>query len=114
MFPSRSMRGISCRCCAPGCTVNAAGRSGGANVSVWNPRQIEVTAGQRPMSDDRERLNILLVDDRPDQLLVLQSILNDLGETLVCAQSGRDALRFLLQQDCAVILLDVNMPDLDG
>lgn len=66
------------------------------------------------MSDANQPVNILLVDDRPDQLLVLESILGDLGQNLVRAHSGREALRFLLQHDCAVILLDVNMPDLDG
>jgi signal transduction histidine kinase len=66
------------------------------------------------MSDVHPPVNILLVDDRPEQLLVLESILADLGQNLVRAGSGRDALRFLLHQDCAVILLDVNMPDLDG
>lgn len=66
------------------------------------------------MIDDRDRLNILLVDDRPDQLLVLESVLVELDQNLIRAGSGREALRFLLSNDCAVILLDVNMPDLDG
>lgn len=66
------------------------------------------------MNDDRDRLNILLVDDRPDQLLVLESVLVELDQNLVRAGSGREALRFLLGNECAVILLDVNMPELDG
>jgi signal transduction histidine kinase len=66
------------------------------------------------MSDVHQPINILLVDDRPEQLLVLESVLSDLGQNLVRANSGREALRFLLHNDCAVILLDVNMPDLDG
>src|SRR5262245_54972555 len=61
-----------------------------------------------------ERVNILLVDDRPEQLLVLETVLAGLGQNLIRAGSGRDALRFLLNHDCALILLDVNMPDLDG
>jgi PAS domain S-box-containing protein len=58
--------------------------------------------------------NILLVDDRPENLLALQAILEPLEQTLLFAQSGEDALRQLLQREVAVILLDVQMPDLDG
>jgi two-component system sensor histidine kinase/response regulator len=56
---------------------------------------------------------ILVVDDREDKMLALQSMLEGLGE-LVCARSGGEALRHLLQRDFAVILLDVNMPVMDG
>jgi PAS domain S-box-containing protein len=58
--------------------------------------------------------NVLLVDDRPENLLALQAILEPLGETLLFANSGEDALRQLLRHDVAVILLDVQMPELDG
>ncbi|MBA3274067.1 MAG: response regulator [Chthoniobacterales bacterium] len=61
-----------------------------------------------------EKVSILLVDDRPDKLLAHEAILADLGENLVRANSGPEALRRLLQQDFAVILLDVNMPTMDG
>jgi signal transduction histidine kinase/DNA-binding response OmpR family regulator len=61
-----------------------------------------------------DRANILVVDDLPEKLLSLETILHDLGQNLVLARSGREALRFLLEQDFAVILLDVNMPDIDG
>lgn len=61
-----------------------------------------------------EPVNVLLVDDRPEQLLVLESVLADLGQNLIKVSSGREALRYLLQNDCAVILLDVNMPGMDG
>lgn len=61
-----------------------------------------------------DRVNILLVDDQPKNLLALESILSDTGETLVTAQSGTAALRELLHTDFAVVLLDVQMPDLDG
>lgn len=64
------------------------------------------------MTDDR--VNILLVDDQPNNLLALESILSDMGENLVAATSGAQALRHLLQMDFAVVLLDVQMPDLDG
>ena len=61
-----------------------------------------------------QRVNILLVDDQPNNLLALESILAEMGENLVTADSGRSALKHLLQMDFAVILLDVQMPDLDG
>ena len=60
------------------------------------------------------KVNILLVDDRPDKLLSLEVMLTDLGENLVTATSGKEALRKLLHEDFAVILLDVNMPIMDG
>jgi signal transduction histidine kinase/DNA-binding response OmpR family regulator len=63
-------------------------------------------------SDDK--VNILVVDDLPDKLTVVGAILQELGENVVAALSGREALRRLLDQDYAVILLDVNMPDIDG
>jgi PAS domain S-box-containing protein len=58
--------------------------------------------------------NILLVDDRPENLLALEAILEPLGQNLLYADSGEDALRKLLQHDVALILLDVQMPGLDG
>lgn len=64
--------------------------------------------------DAEEQVSILVVDDVPDKLLALGVILEDLGQNIVQVGSGRDALRRLLQQDFAVILLDVNMPDMDG
>jgi len=60
------------------------------------------------------RAKILLVDDRPANLLALETILEDLGQELVRATSGKEALRHLLNDDFAVILLDVNMPEMDG
>jgi signal transduction histidine kinase/DNA-binding response OmpR family regulator len=60
------------------------------------------------------KANVLLVDDRPENLLAMQSILEDLGQNLVCAASGHEALRFLLTEDVALILLDVQMPGLNG
>jgi signal transduction histidine kinase len=60
------------------------------------------------------RVKILLVDDRPANLLTLESILEDLGQEIVQATSGKEALRYLLREDVAVILLDVKMPDMDG
>ena len=60
------------------------------------------------------KANILVVDDRPDKLLVVQAILEDLGQNLYTAGSGEEALRHILARDFALILLDVNMPGLDG
>src|ERR671930_2264126 len=57
---------------------------------------------------------VLLVDDRPENLLALEGILAPLGQDLICADSGEDALRELLRHEIAVILLDVQMPELDG
>ena len=57
---------------------------------------------------------ILLVDDRAENLLALEAILEPLGQELVSVTSGMAALKYLLHNDCAVILLDVQMPDLDG
>ena len=64
--------------------------------------------------DLRERANILLVDDRPDKHVVYRSILEELGQNLVSARSGEEALREVLRSEFAVILLDVNMPGMDG
>ncbi|MFL5312150.1 MAG: response regulator [Myxococcales bacterium] len=57
---------------------------------------------------------ILIVDDRDANLLALEAVLDPLQQRLVMVRSGREALRFLLNEDCALILLDVQMPELDG
>ena len=62
----------------------------------------------------QERVKILLVDDTPENLVSLEAALDGLGEELVLARSGMEALRFLLEDDFAAILLDVKMPDMDG
>lgn len=60
------------------------------------------------------RVNILVVDDQPHELLAIEASLESLDQNLVLARSGEEALRFLLQEEAAVILLDVSMPGLDG
>jgi signal transduction histidine kinase/DNA-binding response OmpR family regulator len=67
-----------------------------------------------PPAAGADRANILIVDDRPDKLLVFKTILEELGQNIVTLQSGEEALRWLLDNECAVLLLDVNMPGMDG
>src|ERR1700730_16793610 len=61
-----------------------------------------------------EKVNILLVDDQPARLLTYQSVLSELGQNLVCARSGVEALDKLMREEFAVVLLDVSMPEMDG
>src|SRR6201746_2177956 len=63
---------------------------------------------------DHEQVNILLVDDQPAKLLAYEVILKELGENLIVAASGREALEILLKNEIAIILVDVCMPELDG
>ena len=62
----------------------------------------------------RDQVDILIVDDRPENLLALEAILEPLGQRLVPAHSGEEALRKLLKHDFAVVLLDVQMPGMNG
>src|SRR5438105_4729940 len=64
--------------------------------------------------ENAEKVDILLVDDQRGNLLALEAILGGLGENLVKANSGKEALRQVLAHDFAVILLDVRMPEMDG
>jgi two-component system, sensor histidine kinase and response regulator len=66
----------------------------------------------RPSADDR--VNVLLVDDQPANLVALEAMLQGLGQNLIKAGSGREALKWLLTHEFAVVLLDVKMPDMDG
>jgi two-component system, sensor histidine kinase len=65
-------------------------------------------------ADTDERVNILLVDDRPENLLALEAILDQLGQNLIRANSGPEALKCILSGEFAVILLDVQMPGMNG
>ena len=67
-----------------------------------------------PVPDGDVKVDILLVDDNSDNLLALEAMLADLGQNLVRATSGVEALRRLLEQDFALALLDIQMPELDG
>ena len=90
--PSRSTSSSCSRCCASGCTADHAAMAA-AELSL---------------------VKILLVDDEPKNLLALEAVLAGDGGRLRSASSGAEALMHLLQEDFAVILLDVNMPGMDG
>lgn len=66
------------------------------------------------MTNNDDRVNILMVDDQPAKLLSYEAILGELGENLIKATSGREALEHLLKNDVAVVLMDVSMPEMDG
>ncbi|MDB5946062.1 MAG: putative histidine kinase, atypical hybrid [Ramlibacter sp.] len=67
-----------------------------------------------PGAGAQEKVNILVVDDLPEKHVVFRTILDELDQNIVSARSGQEALRYILEMDFAVILLDVNMPDIDG
>jgi len=67
-----------------------------------------------PLLRAEPKVNVLLVDDRPENLVALEVVLQGLGQNLVKVQSGAAALKYLLHHDVAVILLDVQMPGIDG
>jgi CheY-like chemotaxis protein len=66
------------------------------------------------MSGESEEIKILLVDDLPENLLALEAALEDCGYTLFKAASGEEALRMVIRHDFDLILLDVQMPEMDG
>ena len=76
--------------------------------------QLEAKAEDPSARPADDRVNILLVDDQPANLVALEAMLQGLGQNLIKAESGREALKWLLTHDFAVILLDVKMPDMDG
>ena len=64
--------------------------------------------------ENKEPVNVLLVDDQPGKLLSYEVMLAELGENLVAVTSAQEALAYLLKSEVAVILVDVCMPELDG
>src|SRR5207247_3301308 len=90
--------------------------SGGYSVETGRyrilPRAIVRHFREQAMTEDK--VNILLVDDHAENLLALEALLSDLGQNLVRASSGLEALRLLLHQEFALILLDVDMPTING
>ena len=72
--------------------------------------------GDGAVLDDEggDRASILIVDDLDEKLLVFTTVLENLGHEIVCAHSGAEALKEILRKEFAAILLDVNMPDIDG
>ena len=71
-------------------------------------------AAPREAPAEAAKAKILVVDDEPKSLFALQELLSALGQTLMTAQSGEEALKLALKNDFAVILLDVRMPGMDG
>ena len=65
-------------------------------------------------SADDDKVNILLVDDQPAKLLTYEVILRELGDNLIKASSGKEALEQLLKNEIAVVLMDIMMPQMDG
>jgi len=74
----------------------------------------EPTTPMQTAESGRGDVNILIVDDTPENLIALEAALSDLGQRLVKVNSGQEALRVLLKEEFAVILLDVNMPGMNG
>src|SRR5205809_4137696 len=87
--------------------------AGNASTKANEPLPGKTKMNGAPLSRAKG-VNILLVDDREDKLLALESVLSGLGQNIVKARSGKEALRWLLKEEFAVILLDVTMPVIDG
>src|SRR5687767_7726777 len=99
-LPLRAMRRHNGTSAALGDPVDAASRVHASSTSS--------------LKTDTDSIEILLVDDTPDKLLALEAALSDMNQTIVRAESGSEALRLILRRDFAVILLDINMPGMDG
>ena len=73
-----------------------------------------MTAGADVSQEMDEKISILMVDDQPGKLLTYEAMLDELGENLIKAHSGMEALEHLLKTDIALVLMDVSMPGMDG
>jgi len=78
------------------------------------PPPVVIGGGAYPVEADAPAARILMVDDHPPNLVALDAILDPLGQELIHASSGEETLRHLLESDFALILMDVQMPGLDG
>jgi signal transduction histidine kinase len=105
--------------------VPVGGRSGGQAVGRSAQEDEPAAAAALNNSDEQrtarpperptdDRVNILLVDDQPANLVALEAMLQGLNQNIIKARSGREALKWLLTHDFGVILLDVKMPEMDG
>jgi len=86
----------------------------GVSQAATVQRAVEPAAFEPAQEESAPQAKILLVDDEPKSLFALQELLSTLGQNLMIAQSGEEALRLALKNDFAVILLDVRMPGIDG
>jgi signal transduction histidine kinase/chemotaxis methyl-accepting protein methylase len=91
-------------------TISVAGMAPIGTASAPTPALRSLQGPRMPDSAD----NVLLVDDHEENLIALEAVLGDLGCGLVRARSGNEALRCLLKHKFAVMLLDVQMPEMDG
>jgi signal transduction histidine kinase len=73
-----------------------------------------MSAGTHTIQGMDEKINILMVDDQPGKLLSYEAMLSELGENLIKAHSGMEALEHLLKTNIALVLMDVSMPGMDG
>jgi len=89
-------------------------KDAGYNIAEPEENPFEPPPKREVRNEPEPKVNILLVDDTPENLIALEAVLEDLGQNLVKARSGEEALRLILRQDFAVILLDVNMPGING
>jgi PAS domain S-box-containing protein len=110
---------------ANGTAAKAAPSAGVFSVDATAPRPPPpsrrgrkiMTGSEQPTSTTTpavDKIDILLVDDMPEKLLAIEAALADLEQNVIKANGGREALRLVLQREFAVILLDINMPGMDG
>jgi len=91
-------------------TLSSTSQSLSYDPSMADPHSTRSSGG----SQNLDSVHILLVDDRPENLVALEAVLEEPGYELVAVDSGEEALKVLLKQDFAVILMDVQMPGMDG